>query len=481
MRVFQTPSPFPTCFFCLTTLSNYPRNSKSFKCPHCSCWNRYDEAGQIISDEPAMREESLNASSFAKRASPCKHRLPTSYGKGPFCHTCLTNQTLLMNMLSNYLPSADDPLYETRVSELPAYTSSLQNRYPPVCKDCQPSVDEELRKKEHMARTTALGGWLKRSRHVGAQRSSEQHRGGNEVIMWKVRGVLWFITSVIFVSVDASGMLQYNLSKWWLAYLLPVLAPVSLFWTFWDPTWASLRISRLQGRMFTVAGRHRYIRCQGTAWLTRLVTSVLIVLEYTHRLTFYVTPYRSRCWYATALGAELVLAAFALSGLQIQRPPTVRLLEPRSVKREHSLDSVTPTPGQKPDSLFTNLPLAPSTPSTSMKPIFGQPSFPSPVPDMAEEDLMDWTPIHRQETNSDRVQDREGWMRPQRFFPPEQPTGLEDLFEQAKLDVEEHAERQNQQQQAQQDGGGHQSRELGLFLVAAVIVALIAGLSVYRV
>jgi hypothetical protein len=137
-------------------------------------------------------------------------------------------------------------------------------------------VDEELRKKEHMARTTALGGWLKRSQHVGAQRSLEQHRGGNEVLMWKVRGVLWFITSVIFVSVDGSGvfyakhsacwlrsqlegMLQYNLSKWWLAYLLPVLAPVSLFWTFWDPTWSSLRISRLQGRMFTVAGRHRYI------------------------------------------------------------------------------------------------------------------------------------------------------------------------------------------------------------------------------
>jgi hypothetical protein len=38
------------------------------------------------------------------------------------------------------------------------------------------------------------------------------------------------------------------------------------------------------------------------------VTSVLIALEYTDRLTFYVTPYRSQCWYATAFSAELVVS-----------------------------------------------------------------------------------------------------------------------------------------------------------------------------
>ncbi len=40
-------------------------------------------------------------------ASPNKERLPTIYGKGPFCHTCQTNQMLLMNLLSNYLPDPD--------------------------------------------------------------------------------------------------------------------------------------------------------------------------------------------------------------------------------------------------------------------------------------------------------------------------------------------------------------------------------------
>lgn len=201
-----------------------------------------------------------------------------------------------------------------------------------------------------MARTAALGGWLKQSQHIGTRRSLEQQRGRRDVLMWKARGILWFITSVIFVLVDLQGMLsqfkhctdrlrwqfkgmlRHDLRKWWLAVLLPSLTPISLFWTFWDPTWSSMRISRLQGRMFSVSGRNRYIvgynglshdlfdkhlcqRCQMIVWLARLLTSVLIALEYTDQLTAYVTPHRSRCWYATALGIEVVVST--LCGLSM--------------------------------------------------------------------------------------------------------------------------------------------------------------------
>lgn len=46
--------------------------------------------------------------------------------------------------------------------------------------------------------------------------------------------------------------------------------------------------------------------------------------------------------------------------------------------------------------------------------------------------MMDWTPVN----SRDKVnQAKETWIRPQRFFPPEQPTGLEELFKKAtKLD-----------------------------------------------
>lgn len=118
--IFRQPSTV-SCFFCQSVVTPLPRNPRSFRCPHCDCWNRYDERGEIISDEPAMHDENLNARSFAKRgtlatkfarwlklisyiASPRKDRFPSAYGNAIFCHTCQTNQMLITNLLSNYLP-----------------------------------------------------------------------------------------------------------------------------------------------------------------------------------------------------------------------------------------------------------------------------------------------------------------------------------------------------------------------------------------
>ena len=40
----------------------------------------------------------------AGTASPRKDRLPATYSPSLFCHTCQTNQTLVSNLLANYLP-----------------------------------------------------------------------------------------------------------------------------------------------------------------------------------------------------------------------------------------------------------------------------------------------------------------------------------------------------------------------------------------
>ncbi|KAG9314228.1 hypothetical protein JVU11DRAFT_5015 [Chiua virens] len=77
-RFLRRSSTF-ACFFCLSTPSS-PLDPRSFRCPHCGCWNRYDANGEIMSDEPAMHDEKMNASSFAKRGlSPLAvfHSSPT--------------------------------------------------------------------------------------------------------------------------------------------------------------------------------------------------------------------------------------------------------------------------------------------------------------------------------------------------------------------------------------------------------------------
>lgn len=117
------------CFFCQTSISPPPPQPLSFLCPHCACWNHYDANGNILSDDPAMHDETLNRRSFARRgasspshpllpiymplsptpaATPRKDRLLSTFGNAPFCSVCQSNQRLVNSLLSSYLPPSDD-------------------------------------------------------------------------------------------------------------------------------------------------------------------------------------------------------------------------------------------------------------------------------------------------------------------------------------------------------------------------------------
>ena len=67
-------------------------------------------------------------------------------------------------------------------------------------------------------------------------------------------------------------------------------------------------------------------------------------------------------------------------------------------------------------------------------PVFGVPSLhgSTPVNNASNGDAMDWTPT----TSGDaagKADNDASWLRPQRFFVPEKPTGLEGLLESAKI------------------------------------------------
>lgn len=89
-----------------------------------------------------------------------------------------------------------------------------------------------------------------------------------------------------------------------------------------------------------------------------------------------------------------------------------------------------------------------SKPLISTNPMFGHPSLASPIPPSTasqpspikvdegpDEDAMDWTPTNPSPVKVKKAVEDDGtWLRPQRFFPPERPTGLENLFANTKLD-----------------------------------------------
>ena len=237
-----------SCFFCQQAISPLPRDPRSFRCPHCACLNRYDSKGEILSDEPAMHDEALNSRSFAKRGEfTCSE---TSFqGSGLFqrpqakivcplcmaqtkassvtpakqtrCYSPISSPTTYLLLRCVHLISCVHPLatliftnqdldYDRRLETLPDYRNSLHARYPPVCDKCLPAVEEEIRSKNHMARTKALGGWLKQSKGKEKERkisgiARKRKKLGVQLVAWKIRGCLWAMTLLLAFVGNSTG------------------------------------------------------------------------------------------------------------------------------------------------------------------------------------------------------------------------------------------------------------------------------------
>jgi hypothetical protein len=223
---------------------------------------------------------------------------------------------LLTNLLGNYLPEdtvcplryltnaltrvTKDPEYEHRLQVLPEYRESLYRRYPPVCDSCLPNVEEELSKKNLKARTTALGGWLKETKGKERQRQvigprKDRKKLPRQLLAWRVRGCLWSLTLTLALVINIAGALDHLpitlLSRW--SSWFPPFILLSLLWTFWDPTYATLRSAQIQGRDIRIKGKRQYLVrivsfltpfpayqeqfLQGVAWSNRLLTSYWLV------------------------------------------------------------------------------------------------------------------------------------------------------------------------------------------------------------
>ncbi|PPQ63003.1 hypothetical protein CVT24_006109 [Panaeolus cyanescens] len=428
------------CFFCQSSVS-FPLNVRDFKCPECSCWNRYDSKGEIISDEPAMHDEAMNYLSFAKRGSL-------------YCCSIMAS-----------------PEYQTRLDMLPTYRESLHLRYPPVCDACLPQVEEEIQRKDKMARIKALGTSLNKSkerqRRISTTDLEREKHLHDRLFWWRVRGLLWglsYVLSIFFNVLILRDITTFS-SIQLFHPLLPIFNAISLLWVAWDPTYASLQKAQLQGRDLRQQGKKIYI-----------VGPFLSIINHPQVTT--------------------LIASFFI--LRVQHPPSIRLVDTHSHLDNKSRRSTTPnSQGSRVRSPTPHLPRSPTLPehdalatlSLSSKPviahvnpIFGVPSMkPVTPPTTSEpgEDEMDWTPTNpggasystrRSHHNSDG--DSSPLLRPQRFFAPEQPTGLEHLFESsARIQDENVSSSSHQRRFGTQTGKWGYSRWT---LLCTAIIALLS-------
>ncbi|KAI0068293.1 hypothetical protein BV25DRAFT_557601 [Artomyces pyxidatus] len=478
--LLRRPSRAVSCFFCQTVISPPPPSPRSFLCPHCTCWNRFDEQGNIMSDDPAMHDEGMNLKSFARRGSPRKDRFPTTFEGVRLCSTCQSNQRLVISLLSSYLPpSEDDPGYARRLAEYDAYKASVDARYPQVCADCAPLVEAEIRKKDRMARANALGGWLKDSKGKDSRRrvsasKFDRHKLDRELRWWRVRGALWAGSLCCVLAGEVAGALGRLPPRRLVAVApgLPVFMILSVLWTAWHPTHASLRRAEVQGRKVRVRGEKKYVRLQFVVWMCRFVAASLIALSWYNPsmdyLSFQDEPSsrNSRVYFALSSLVELYVITRSFFVLRLHQPPSVRLLDnySRSTTPLLSSRSATPSltfpsnfppappashtiPPEMLDSLsLSAAPVLPRVRQTS--PVFGHPSLvPTPLPtsedvrmDEDDPDAMDWTPTSPAPTPAAPITNNWG-REPRAFKPSDQTTGLESLLARTNIEDSSHSQR----------------------------------------
>lgn len=92
--------------------------------------------------------------------------------------------------LASYLPSPDAPDYAEYVKAEDAYLKGLEERYPQVCKRCEPKVQERIRAAGYAAKTDHLRRMMDRTRGFGIQYRSSTW--GSPLV--SLGGVGWFLS-----------------------------------------------------------------------------------------------------------------------------------------------------------------------------------------------------------------------------------------------------------------------------------------------
>ncbi len=493
-------------------------------CAACECWNGADALEHSALYQNGSSSSSSAPASAGPSSSPV--RADSSYKDSPFCRTCERNQALVLNLLSQDA-SADEAELDGQAlqARYAAQKRSFEQRYPPVCEDCAPLVEQRIRMADQDARRRLMGGWLARSRPSGdTTPSSAQSRSGVTPIrpsraLWKLQGALWgsaHASALLLALHEASHAfpqhVPFTLRLQLNALSLPLRQNISLFILFqlcslglahWNPRQgpgkqpAKLEGLRLWKVSLAVFGRYQAPadRCnalqtsQSLAWSLRLIQVSLssarvrrwgqdsidfvTIFLSTLRRDAEQTPFgtsapllaadhaaiadaqdareeRQAILALVQLGLALLGSAFTLAAytrLRAERPVYVRLATkpsrdstPRRDPHLHQPKLAKAAPAASAGSFSFSKwgrTVKPASAATD-KPghVFGETSLPLPYPrasrafrlDDEGEDSMDWQSEAGEPATTKTSSLEDSYIGPQRYFPPEEPTGLEDLF-----------------------------------------------------
>ncbi|KAI0843363.1 Ima1 N-terminal domain-containing protein [Hypoxylon sp. FL0890] len=172
-----------SCFYCGRRSKLRFEGQKSFDCSNCDATNWLDEHGDITDPPSTTSSVERSQVQFAiprspRFKSPTRSLSPDGGGaeESIFCDTCLRNQHMLTSSLAQFEWPDDQNSaeYVIREKKYWALRKDLEKRYPQMCADCEPKVEEKLREASYTAQTDHLRRMMDRTR---SQRQEVKKRG----------------------------------------------------------------------------------------------------------------------------------------------------------------------------------------------------------------------------------------------------------------------------------------------------------------
>ncbi|MCJ1398320.1 hypothetical protein MMC11_001518 [Xylographa trunciseda] len=338
-----------------------------------------------------------------------------------FCNTCVKNQHVLTQALASYLPSPTDPQYPDYEKQYPEYRRGLEQRYPQVCDNCEPRVQDRLRATGYAAKTDHLRRMMDKTRvskykeYRGSWRHVVVRAGGLGWLLGLVGQMLWNALGSMagfeggprdnIITVLLRRCIQYTRRAGWdaaeLTNFAKTLATVSLFLAFLSIWWNPRLSSKIRGKPGRLIGLSEFYKLQGILNLTRLLAWYSVGKDLGFRLDSSTT----KAVHTIMLVFNLVVSLISYRTVQIDSTPKVMFQD-----SPQSLHSRGPIESQDPSVTLSSTPSFPArtsinhhgssvisqfpiqrlaSPSPRIYTSSYQPPTPPPEIDV---DQMDWTP-----------------------------------------------------------------------------------------
>ncbi|ORZ04259.1 Ima1 N-terminal domain-domain-containing protein [Absidia repens] len=217
------PTPV-TCWYCNQKMYLLPgsrHTERLWYCNLCENTNAIDEFGDIM-DAPPLPETGIYSgygSSLAQRRKDDQSMaLAKPSSDRTLCHGCQRNQTLIYQIMSDYIRDESDPDYDYYVKTADEYQQSLHNKYP-LCDVCQEKIQVIVAEQR--------GSFRRRRINEQRQRSLQSKTPTRLTsLQYQLHGSLWFtlhgsvLILCIFViyyppqPLETDMTIGFRISKW---------------------------------------------------------------------------------------------------------------------------------------------------------------------------------------------------------------------------------------------------------------------------